>query len=684
MLTTILPVIGFIVIGAVLFAVMVYDGRQPVPSRSSGGWRLTFFQCDLLLILVMAVGFGLSGLLALVIPGDPVIARTEPSLSAVTRPFFLVILGGPALFAVVRWVRPTRDSPEEGTSPAWNFYLNAASLVGLIMGGDSAAWMALGLLGVEEFNPDSLAGSVVWGAVWFIHHRIAERHGHRGHRRVGVLGGALVGLVLLAFGAQRGLRHVLLGWINEAAGGPASLSESGDQLLRALVEVVIGGAIWARYWLFGGLRLARDALWRGYVVLVGVLGSLSIALTALGLLAASVLDWFLGGGSDQAAVHFAEAPVSLGFLIVSGAVWAYHRAVVRTEPVDRSEVDRVHDYTAAGAGLAAAVIGGMGVIDAVIQVLASAGITRPGERSDLVDALALVLVGVLVWWRYWSMVQDHRAAEREPEVRSPTRRVYLFVVFGLGAVVVLFALLNVTVAFLIELLKGDLGASTLYDVRTQVGVIVAVGAAAGYHRTIRRQDRAVIAAVGAEVGGHRTIRRQDRAQGEEAAVRSVTLVGSGGRELARAVALRTDVKLQLFERPDMEVGFSRDEVVAAIESAEHEQLLIVARPEGPEVIPWPAGAHHYFVEAEVPLDPRVVVLVGSGSRGLADAVAEQTGAELWLFERPDMDVGFSRDEVVAAIESAEHEHLLIVARPEGPEVMPLSAPGDFLLSFLDP
>lgn len=51
-----------------------------------------------------------------------------------------------------------------------------------------------------------------------------------------------------------------------------------------------------------------------------------------------------------------------------------------------------------------------------------------------------------------------------------------------------------------------------------------------------------------------------------------------------------------------------------------------------------------------------------------------------------MDVGFSADEVVTAIESAGHEQLLIVARPAGPEVIPLPerSAGDFLLTFLDP
>jgi len=115
-------------------------------------------------------------------------------------------------------------------------------------------------------------------------------------------------------------------------------------------------------------------------------------------------------------------------------------------------------------------------------------------------------------------------------------------------------------------------------------------------------------------------------------------------------------------------------------------LLIVARRRRPEVIPWPAGAAHVFVEAKVSPAPLAVLLLGSGGRDLAHAVADRTGAELWLFGLPDLDGGFSPDEVVAAIESAEHEQLLIVARRGGPEViaLPERSAGDFLLAFLDP
>ena len=246
-------------------------------------------------------------------------------------------------------------------------------------------------------------------------------------------------------------------------------------------------------------------------------------------------------------------------------------------------MDRAHNYAAAGAGLLAAVIGLVMAIVAVVRVIASAGIGFAGERSTLASAVALLLVGVPVWWHYWSKVRTDRAVEVETMVRY------------------------------------------------------------------------------------------------------VTLVGSGGRDLADVVTRRTGVKLWLFERPGLDVGFSADEVVAAIESAEHEQLLIVARRRRPEVIPGRQGRPRLRRGRGLACthggDPGGVGRSGPGPCGRR---ADRSGAV--ALRAPGLDVGFSADEVVAAIESAEREQLLIVARRGGPDVIPLPArsAGHFLLTFLDP
>ena len=97
---------------------------------------------------------------------------------------------------------------------------------------------------------------------------------------------------------------------------------------------------------------------------------------------------------------------------------------------------------------------------------------------------------------------------------------------------------------------------------------MAVGAVAVYHRAIRRHDLAEVPAA------------------PEPVVRSVVLLGSGGREVARMLEERTGVRARIWERRDLQVSLSAEAVLEAVESAEHRHLLIVARPDGLQVIPY--------------------------------------------------------------------------------------------------
>ena len=212
--------------------------------------------------------------------------------------------------------------------------------------------------------------------------------------------------------------------------------------------------------------------------------------------------------------------------------------------------------------------GVVAVIAAAVQAVAPSVIALPGDRSTLANALALLVVGIPVWWRYWSAVQRRREADPESEIRSTTRRVYLIVLFGLGGIAVLGAMLSLTFELLTGVLDGNLGTSTLYAIRIQIGLVVAVGAVAAYHRAIRRHDLSEAPAA------------------PESVVRSVILLGSGGREVARMLEERTGVRARMWERPDEQFSLPTESVLEAVEAAEHRQLLIVARPDGIEVIPY--------------------------------------------------------------------------------------------------
>ena len=478
-----------------------------------------------------------------------------------------MVVAGPGLLLVVRWVRRALHR-SAGIDAAWEIYLVVAELVSLATAA-TGAYIWGESLTEGRFRVTPGAVMVVWGFIWFLHHTLAGRRDRAGRLRFGVLLGAAAGLVA---GSAFGIQFVedVLGRLYDVVAGPAVIADSAERLPSSLVGLVIWGAVWLRYWWSIGIGEKRDVLWRAYVLILGVVGGLLAALTGVWLLAYRILDWIVGDSTEPATVHFEEVPLAIALTAVGGAVWRYHLVVLRSGAQDgRSEVDRVHRYTVAGVGLIAAV-GGLGaVIAACIQVLLPADLLYRSDRSGLVAAVTVLLVGAPLWWRYWSAVQDWRRTDADAELRSPTRRIYLICVFGLGGVLALGSLFLLAYRVLEAFLAGEAGTGTVFAIRWPLALAVTVGVAASYHRAVRRAD---LVDTPEEV--------------PRVTVRSVVLVASGGRDVAEAVEMRTGVKVQVWDRKDIEAGLCADEVVEAIEAAGDECLLIVACRDGLEVIPY--------------------------------------------------------------------------------------------------
>ena len=546
-----------LVAGVVALAIFV--ARRS--ARDFGRTLRRLFQYGLLLTLVILVATGLTGLLA----------RSDPDVDAGPgyMAFMLscVIVGIPALVLVAAWVRRTVGAEGEA-DPLWDTYLVAAELIGLItatVGG--SIWGEA--LARGRFDGAAAAVLLVWGIVWLIHHAMVGRRGRSGRLRYGVLLGSLTGLVTAcSLGAL--FLSGILEEVYDAIAGTVVLAEGRGEFPRWLVGVVIGGAVWVYYWWLLGLRRQSDPLWRAYTLLV-VVGGLFTALTGVWNFAYLVLDWFVWEPVGPAGLHFEELPLGLALVIVGGGVWRYHRAVLRPgSTTSRIEVDRVHDYTVAGAGLVATMGGLAAVIAASIQALLPADLLyHPSDRSGLIAAVTVLLVGAPLWWRYWSSTQRMRREGPEEELGSPSRRIYLICLFGIGGVVALVSLLVLVYRITERALVGGVGTETLFSIRWPLGVAVTVGITASYHWAIRRADVAEMPAEPVPV-----------------AVRSVVLVGSGGRQVAKVVEEQTGVEVKIWNRAETEVPLSADEAVEAIESADHEHLLIVARPDGLEVIPY--------------------------------------------------------------------------------------------------
>ena len=567
MVEVLFALVPLLLLGGAFFGLIAVLARR---SRRDVGTTLRrFFQQGMLLTLVILVATGVSGLLSV---ADPDVVAGPGYLAFMLS---CVIVGGPALLLAARRERRRAD---RGDTPGFggDGYLVLAELISLVTAATGLSLWGESLLeGSFDIAPAAVA--LVWGAAWAAHHRMAGRRGRTGGLQYGVLAGSLIGLVTVAvFGVM--ILTSIFERAYDSMTGAVVMARGAGTLRQPLVELVVGGAIWLRYWGMLGRHLERSTAWRAYVLLAGVVGGLFTALSGVWNLAYMTLDWWFGDPIlfGPSGPHFSELPGTLALIIVGGVVWRYHHAVMRSAaPAERAEVDRAHDYTVAGVGLIATVGGAAAVFAAVIQALTPATVLYPSARSELVAAVSVLLVGAPLWWRRWTGIQRLRDARPAVEVASPTRRIYLIALFGLGGVVALVSLLVLVYSALEQILGSGTGTALVLAVRWPLALAATVGLTAAYHRTVRRTDLL-------EMPDPDT----DRDSSSEVP-RSVTLVAADSGHLVEALGEQAGVRVRYLERSDGHgLPLTVEEVTEILDNHAEHHLLIVSGKDGIDTVPY--------------------------------------------------------------------------------------------------
>jgi len=570
-----------VVVVVIVRALTGHRGGAPV---SPGLMVRRFFQYVLLYGVLMVVASGLSTLGGL-IGAREALVDTSGSLA---RALTFILVGGPLLVVLWRWARATQAADAGETSAlGWLVYVAAAALTGAGVAMGSVYAVVVGA-GRAELDVPALTQTVVWGAVWLVHLRLESRLSHPDHRQLHQLLGSLLGWVITLIG----LIALLLASLDAIVlGDVAALVTGPSDLVPAVGLLVAGVPVWSVYWWLGQRRAPATPLWFGYVLLVGVGASLVTTVSGASVAVYRVLVWAVGDLAGVSNAEWTSGTLSaVAVAVVGGLSWWYHREVVDARASkERTEVVRVHEYLLAGVALVAAAVGVALVVVAFIEaVTPTAGVLVDAPLTNSVlAALTLLVVGGPLWWVFWRRIRSAVGTDRPGESASPTRRIYLYVLFGLTGVVAIIVVLIAVYGLLEAALSGRLNGETVRDQRGALGVLVAAAALAAYHWAVYREDRRLapsapdptltFTAIAARIDGPIDAVEPS---GPTAAVDRVLLIGPPDDDLVAAVREATGAQVELWVQESG--SWNRSAVLAAIGRARRRQVLLHA--DGEQVV----------------------------------------------------------------------------------------------------
>jgi len=476
-----------IMVGIVVLVVKLVSGRDKTSTDSVGVLIRRFFVYLIMLSMLVLVAIGVAGLIDAALPASGEI--TEGSAAA-ARSIAFVIVGLPVYLGLALYTsRRIKADPNEQRSAGWAFYLTVA-LIGSLVTTMALAGSILSELSTGDGPERAIViHAAIWAAVWVAHWWVAQRFEPRRNARIHLLLGSAAGL-MWTFAGAIATATALLSTIYDSL-LLESITKSGvDDLLRPAMILLVGFPVWWWYWLRHARTSQRTSLWLVYTLLLGVLGGVIAAISGAGIMLFSVLQWFLGDASGSAASHFDLLPGAIASLFIGGAAWAYHAHILgQREERTRGEVDRVYDYLLSGAGLAVAAAGVTTLIATALTGMSGRGATATESGDAVAIALTLLVIGVPLWWRYWSTIQRYRHAEATEELQSITRRIYIVGLFGVAAVVAVVSLIVIVFVLVEDILDGTFGASTADDSAIALALLVTAGGLAWYHFAVFREDR---------------------------------------------------------------------------------------------------------------------------------------------------------------------------------------------------
>lgn len=238
------------------------------------------------------------------------------------------------------------------------------------------------------------------------------------------------GLGLLIFGVQQILRYIF--FLPQEFGRAA---ESG--LAAGLALILIGLPIFWKTWTIIQKSLAEkiersSSLRMGVLFVLSLLG-LGFSLAALGILLANGFRWLFQVDSWSILTFMDKNASSLSVFISMGVVWGYYRRELKTAIADNDNLlqqasyKRIYNSILSFAGLVVTFLGILFLLGTIIENLFNLPIGN--TAAMLSNSLALLVIGVPLWLKYWRAIQQE--TERSDEAgaaarKSVLRKAYLY------------------------------------------------------------------------------------------------------------------------------------------------------------------------------------------------------------------------------------------------------------------
>lgn len=579
-------IFGFLV--PILFLVILIVVARKLFVRDSHGAPNTFsirrfFQYALLFGLLSVSASGVAGLIGRLFDAGQVIAESRTDLA---RDITFLLVGAPLYLLVGRWTKRTlAEDPSERHSVAWNAYLSIVSLTALITSMTSAYGVLLWALGNESFQGQELSRFLVWGLIWIVHWQLIQATSREEESRAHYIIGSLIGLGVLSTGVANLVTSVAQ--LALTSDEKAVLLQQTDPSIRAMILIIVGLPVWYQYWLRVGLNLKRELLWFSYVLLIGVAGGFIALITSLSVMVYESFVWFFGETiSDIASQHFDDSISALGTAVIGLGVWWYHGNLLKSATENssipeaaagaRGEIRRVYEYIVSGISLIAAAAGLMMILVAIIESITPGEVvSTTSSTNTLLLAITLILVGSPVWWFFWQRIERHVAVDGL-EQSSPTRRIFLLMLFGVASVAAVISVLTGVFLFLDDLLNNQLGIETLRQARFAIAILLSNAAIAWYHWSIYRHERTI------------SVRKPKHEK-------FVVLVGPKDPLLAREIEAEIDGKVQMWDSRvdgsvdgsmDGEIRWEKERVLELIKSTTSDEVMIINEKKKLRAIPF--------------------------------------------------------------------------------------------------